>query len=92
MTDDDPQSAYSDVVWAPFYQHGKLQYWVEVGRSQTKIGSDGKPRTEFYFDRHAAGGSTWGRMLPPGEKPAAPKPQAKRPGQSADDEEEEEEV
>jgi hypothetical protein len=86
MSDEDPISAYTDVVWAPFYRNGKLQYWVTVGRGVVKIGSDGKPRAEFYFDRHAAGGSTWGRILPPGEKPATPKAEPKRPASGEEDE------
>jgi hypothetical protein len=91
-TDDQPEesaySSYTDVVWGAFMQMGKLQYWVPCGRSRTVIGSDGKARTEFYFDRHAVGGSTWLKILPPGEKPAVPKPQPKRPAQpeDADDE------
>jgi hypothetical protein len=57
------------VVWTPFFDRGKFMYWVRVGRGATIIGKDGKPRTEFYNDCHANGGSIWTRVLPEGETP-----------------------
>lgn len=96
MADDALHALYPDIVWAPFFMHGKFRYWKAVGRSKDVIGKDGKSRPEFYFDAHVSGGSTWGRILPPGETPKdqpsveAPE-QPKRPpsrGSDADFEEE----
>ena len=71
MSDDEPplKQLYPDILWAPFFERGKFQYWQPVGRGRTKIGKDGKPRTEYYACSHISGGSIWGRLLPPGEEP-----------------------
>jgi len=81
---DDPllKKLYPDILWAPFFERGKFQYWQPVGRGRTKIGKDGKPRTEYYTASHISGGSIWGRLLPLGEEPddvPADEPEAQRP-------------
>ena len=80
------------VAWTPFFDRGKFQYWKDVGRGTAIIGKDGLPRTDFYNDAHATGGSIWTRVLPEGEKPEGPpdneaEDQPQRPGQQATDEE-----
>jgi hypothetical protein len=95
MADDPLFKLYPDIVWQPFFERGKFRYWKDVGRARTRIGSDGKPRTEFYHDAHVSGGSIWGRVLPEGEtpedQPDEAEQQPKRPaqrGQQAADEDE----
>jgi len=66
------------VAWSPFFDRGRFRYWKDVGRGFVTIGKDGMPRTEFYNDAHATGGSIWTRVLPEGETPQ---------GQPADEEE-----
>ena len=69
MADDRLRQMYPEILWAPYFEHGKFRYWETVGRGRSKIGKDGKPRSEFYTDRHISGGSNWFRLLPPGEEP-----------------------
>jgi hypothetical protein len=57
------------VVWAPFFDRGRFQYWKDVGRGNTIIDAEGLPYTEFYNDAHATGGSIWTRVLPEGKTP-----------------------
>lgn len=81
---DPPQNVTEVIAWAPFYDRGKFQYWVDTGRGTITIGSDGKPRVQFYNDRHAHGGSKWTHLLPVGEQPTEPveekPPEPKRHG------------
>lgn len=95
MADDALHALYPDIVWAPFFMHGKFRYWVPTGRGRIKIGKDGNPRVELYNHAHISGGSIWLRLLPPGEEPdeqpgAEAPEQPKRPtarGSDADPEE-----
>lgn len=57
------------IAWAPFFERAKFRYWKAVGKGTATIGKDGMPRTEFYNDSHASGGSIWTRLLPEGETP-----------------------
>ena len=85
---------YPDIAWAPFFERGKFMYWHPVGRGRTKIGKDGRPRTEFYAHAHISGGSIWVRVLPPGEEPDGmpdAEPEPKRPAQSLSPENSEDE-
>jgi len=80
------------VVWTPFFDRGKFRYWKNVGRGACIIGKDGFPRTEFYNDAHATGGSIWTRVLPEGETPEGQpgdneeQPQRPQSGHPSDDE------
>jgi hypothetical protein len=74
------------VAWSPFFERAKFRYWKAVGRGTTTIREDGMPQTDFYNDAHVSGGSIWTRILPEGETPKdqpedAPD-QPKRPAQS----------
>lgn len=86
---------HTHIAWAPFYERGKFLYWVECGRGTIKLRGDGTAAAMLYNDRHASGGSIWTHLLPIGETPDDPKPEAeeeaaKRPGQSANNDEDEE--
>jgi hypothetical protein len=78
---------FAVVAWAPFFDRGKFMHWVTVGRGETVIGKNGKPRTKFYCHSHASGGSIWTRLLPEGETPEGEpddeQQQPRRPAHSA---------
>lgn len=75
---------FSVVAWAPFWDRGKFMYWVQVGRGETIIGKNGKPRTRFHNSSHASGGSVWTHLLPEGETPqGAPDDDEEQPNRPA---------
>jgi len=90
MADDPLRQMYPEILWAPYFERGKFRYWETVGRGRSKIGKDGKSRSEFYTDRHISGGSNFFKLLPPGEEPKddpfeQANEQPKRPAQRAPD-------
>ena len=71
-----PKKPMTHIAWAQHFRHGKFRAWVEVGNGRIDVDGSGKATAHVYYDRTVIGDNGYTCLLPIGEKPPMPSPQA----------------